>query len=167
MHLHEVVPPGGRSSRRGQRRRFERIAEVCEDLTSRGRSHPGLRPLANLRFEVSRLLPAVCSEPDVATAPRAREREVLGDPRHELGPRDAGCVVGSGLGVVPVTLPPALSRRKTGTGCGVGPCGEIADRQRRHGPSERVIRGEDAVVSVAMPSWRGHEVGQAVEKLAR
>jgi hypothetical protein len=24
-----------------------------------GRSHPGLRPLANLRFEVSRLLPAV------------------------------------------------------------------------------------------------------------
>jgi hypothetical protein len=75
--------------------------------------------------------------------------------------------VGSGLGVVPVTLPPALSRRKTGTGCGVGPGGEIADRQRRHGPSERVIRGADAVVSVAMPSWRGHEVGQAVEKLAR
>jgi hypothetical protein len=39
---------------------------VREDLTSRGRSHPGLLSLANLRFEVSRLLPDVSSERGVA-----------------------------------------------------------------------------------------------------
>ena len=39
-----------------------------------GRRHPGLLPLANLRFEVIRLLPAVCDESDVATTPRAYNR---------------------------------------------------------------------------------------------
>ena len=38
---------------------------MCQNLASGRRSHPGLHPLANL-FEVSRLLPAVHSEPDVA-----------------------------------------------------------------------------------------------------
>ena len=51
----------------------ERFAEVCQGLTSRGRSHPGLLSLATLRFEVSRLLPAVSSESDVATAPKGTQ----------------------------------------------------------------------------------------------
>jgi len=50
-----------------------------------GRRHPGLLPLANLRFEVSRLLPAVCDESDVATTPRARNRKLLAHPGHEFG----------------------------------------------------------------------------------
>jgi hypothetical protein len=77
MDLHELSPVDRRATGRQDWRRLERFAEVCQDLTSRGRSHPGLRPLANLRFEVSRLLPAVCSEPDVATTPRALERKLL------------------------------------------------------------------------------------------
>jgi len=48
------------------RQRLERFAEMGQWLTSPGRSHPGLLPLANLRFEVSRLLPAVSSESHVA-----------------------------------------------------------------------------------------------------
>ena len=42
-------------------------------------------PLANLRFEVSRLLPAVSSDSDVATTPRALERKLLPHAGHEFG----------------------------------------------------------------------------------
>ncbi len=66
MNLHELVPVVGWPASRRDRRRFERFSEVRENLISRGRSHPGLPPLANLRFGVSRLLPAVYSEPDVS-----------------------------------------------------------------------------------------------------
>ena len=59
---------------------------MCENLTSRGLSHPGLRLLANLRFEVSRLPPAVCSEPDVTAAVRALKRKLLPHPGHEFRP---------------------------------------------------------------------------------
>jgi hypothetical protein len=48
-----------------------------QELSSRGRSHPGLRPLANLSLRVSRLLPAVSSKPDAAAAPWALERKLL------------------------------------------------------------------------------------------
>ncbi len=118
MGLHEFAPVGGRAARGRDRRRLEWLAEVCEGLTSRGRSHPGLRPLANLRFEVSWLLPAVFSELDVAAAVRALERNLLAHPRHQLGPRNPRRVVRAGLlmfvtGVaaasraVPVTRVPA------------------------------------------------------------
>ena len=60
-------------------RRLEWFAQVREGLTLRGRSHPGLRPLANLRFEVSRLLPAVSSKPDVAAARRALGLGAIGE----------------------------------------------------------------------------------------
>ena len=70
MGLHELAPVGGWAAGGRDGPRLERFAEMRKDLTSRGRSHPGLRPLANLRFEVSRLLPAVCSEPDVAATPK-------------------------------------------------------------------------------------------------
>ena len=61
MDVHEFAPVGGRATSGRDRRRFERPTQVREDLTLRGRSHPGLLPLANLRFDVSRLLPAVCA----------------------------------------------------------------------------------------------------------
>jgi len=69
MDLHELAPAGRRAARRRDRRRLERFAEVREGLRSHGLSHPGLLPLANLRFKVSRLLPAVSSESDVAATP--------------------------------------------------------------------------------------------------
>ena len=88
MDLHELTPVGGRAPGRRDGRRLERLAEVCEGLTSRGRSHPGLLPLANLRFEVSRLLPAVSSAPDVAAAGGARKWKLLPHPRHQFRPRN-------------------------------------------------------------------------------
>jgi hypothetical protein len=97
MRLDEFAPVGGRSPGRRDGRRLERFAEVCENLTSRGRSHPGLGPLANLRFEVSRLLPAVFSEPEVTATVRALEGKLLGPPRHELRPGNPRGVVGAWL----------------------------------------------------------------------
>jgi hypothetical protein len=85
VDLDELAPVGGRATRGRHRRRFKQFAQMREDLASRGRSHPGLLPLANLRFEVSRLLPAVVSEPDVAAACWALERKLLPHPGHELG----------------------------------------------------------------------------------
>jgi hypothetical protein len=89
---------GRRATGRRDGRRLERFAEMRQGITSRGRSHPGLLPLANLRFEVSRLLPAVSSESDVATTPRARKRKLLPHAGHEFHPRSPGDVVGSAIG---------------------------------------------------------------------
>ena len=61
MDLHELTPVGGRAPGRRDGRRLERLAKMREGLTSRGRSHPGLLPLANLRFEVSRLQDGLAS----------------------------------------------------------------------------------------------------------
>jgi len=71
VDLHELSPVGRWATGGRDGRWFERFAEMCQALISRGQSHPGLLPLANLRFEVCRLLPAVCDESDVATTPRA------------------------------------------------------------------------------------------------
>jgi hypothetical protein len=97
MGLDELGPFGGRAAGGRDGRRLERFAEVCKGMTSRGRSHPGLRPLANLRFEVRRLLPAVFSEPDVAAAPRALQWKLLAHPRHQFRPRNPRRVVRAGL----------------------------------------------------------------------
>ena len=88
MGLDELGPFGGRASGGRERRRFEQLAEVCQGLTSRGRSHPGLLPLANLSLRVSRLLPAVSSEPDVTAAVWALERKLLPNPGQEFRPRN-------------------------------------------------------------------------------
>jgi hypothetical protein len=86
MDLHELSPVDRRAAGGRDGRWFERFAEVCQEMTSRVRSHPGLRPLAKLRFEVSRLLPAVSSKPDVAAAGGARKWKLLPHPSHQLGP---------------------------------------------------------------------------------
>ncbi len=77
VDLHELSPVGRWATGGRDGRWFERFAKVCQGLTLRGRRHPGLRPLANLRFEVSRLLPAVCSEPNVTAAVRALKGKLL------------------------------------------------------------------------------------------
>ena len=84
--LHELSPVDRRATGGRAGRWFERFAKMCQGLTLRGRRHPGLRPLANLRFEVSRLLPAVFSKLDVAAAGGARKWKLLPHPSHQLGP---------------------------------------------------------------------------------
>ena len=136
LGLNELVQVGRRAPRGCDWWRLERFAKMREGLTSRVRSHPGLRPLANLRFEVSRLLPAVSSEPDVAATRRALERKLLPHPRHQLGQGDPGGVVGARLlvrvvrvaasfrGVVVARMP---ARR------GIALLPDIPDRQSRDG----------------------------------
>ena len=97
VDLDELSPVGGRHAGRRDWRRFERFAEVRSWLTSRGRSHPGLLPLSNLRFKVSRLLPAVSSKPDVAAATWALQGKPFPHPRHKLGPDEPQGVVGAGF----------------------------------------------------------------------
>jgi len=97
MDLHELAPVGGRATSGRHWWRLERFAEVCQYLTSRGRSHPGLRPLSNLRFDVNRLLPAVCSEPDVTASRWARKRKLLTHPGHQFRPGNSRGVVRAGL----------------------------------------------------------------------
>ena len=111
--LDNLAPVGGRATGGREGRWFEWFAEVCQGLTSRGRSHPGLLPLANLRVEVSRLLPAVSSEPDVAAARGARKWKLLPHPRHQLGPGNPRRVVRAGL-LTSVGLVPSWGQRQEG-----------------------------------------------------
>ena len=97
MGLHELAPVGRWAPGGCDRWRLERFAKMGQDLTSRGRSHPGLLLLANLRFEVSRLLPAVSWQPDVTTATGALERKLLPHPRDQFRPRNPRGVVRAGL----------------------------------------------------------------------
>jgi hypothetical protein len=72
---------GGRD---GQR--LELFAEMCQGLISRGRSHPGLLPLANLSLRVSRLLPAAVVVQPHAEMPTTKEglATTFGPPDHPL-----------------------------------------------------------------------------------
>ena len=138
--LHEFVPVGRRAPRGCDWRRFERFAQMCERLTLRGRSHPGVLPLANLRFEVSRLLPAVFSEPDVAAAGWALERKLLAHPGDQFRPGNPGGVVRAGLSrrVVRVAASfRAVTVAPMPAGRGVAPLADVPDRERRDGPAPR------------------------------
>ena len=96
VDLHELAPVGGRAACGRDRRRFEWFAQVGEEMTSRGLSNSGLRPLANLRVEVSRLLPAVSSETDVAATRWALELKLLAHPGQEFRPGLCARCRGSG-----------------------------------------------------------------------
>jgi len=58
---------------------------------------PGLRPLANLRFEAGRLQPAVSSQMDATAACWALERELLAYPGRQFRPGHPGGVVRAGF----------------------------------------------------------------------
>ena len=59
---------------------LQRFTKMCQDLVSRGRSHPDPLPLVNFRFEGSRLLLAVSNQPDSTTTAQARPRKFLTHP---------------------------------------------------------------------------------------
>jgi hypothetical protein len=161
MSLDKLAPVGGRPASRRDRRRFERFAKMCEGLTSRGRSHPGLRPLANLRFEVSRLLPAVFSEPDVATTPWALKWKLLPHPRHELGPGNPRHVVRAGLVMRVTAVPRGVTVTPMPAGHDLAPLADVPDGQCRDGFSQPVIRRRHPVVAMpVLPRW-GHEIGES------
>jgi hypothetical protein len=68
--------PTNQLERSAANRRFERFAEVCQELPDRPR-------LGDER-----------DERDVATAPRAPQPKLLAHPGHEFGPGDPRVVVG-------------------------------------------------------------------------
>ncbi len=173
----ESGPERARPSRRvatGRRdgQWFERFAEMCQGLISRGRSHPGLRPPANLRFEGRRLLPAVHSAPDVATTPRARNRKLLPQPGHEFGLWRRAVSWEGGLshepqqssGASPPTVcpptacPPVAASRRLPT------CAFVMSRDGR---PERVIRDEHPVIAMPVFPRRRHEIGQPAQEVTR
>ena len=52
-------------------------------------------------------------------------------------------------------------------GRGLLPLADVADRQRRDGPSQLVIRRKHPVVAMPVLPRRGHEIGEPVEELKR
>jgi hypothetical protein len=68
MSLNKLAPVGGRATGGGDRRRFERLAQVGEDFPDRPR-------LGDER-----------DQPDVAAAVRARKRKLLPHPGQEFRP---------------------------------------------------------------------------------
>ena len=74
-----------------------------------------------------------------------------------MAERNTAGVVGAGVCVVRGTLTPALSPRERVRDRGLALLADIPDRQRRDGPPERVVRGEDAVIPVpVLPRRRSH-----------
>ena len=65
------------------------------------------------------------------------------------------------------TLTPALSRRERVREPGIALPGDVADRQRRDGRPQRMIRGEDAVVAMPVLARQRDEISQPVEELER
>jgi hypothetical protein len=165
VDLRELGPVGGRAARRRDRRRFEWFTQVREDLTLRGRSHPGLLPLANLRFEVSRLLPAVFSEPDVAATRWALERKLLPHPSHQLRPRNPGGVVRAGLCMSVAAAFRGLSACLMPASHGTAPLADVPCRHRRDGPPQLVIRRKHPVIPMPVLPRRRDKVRQSIEEL--
>ena len=128
---------------------LERFAEVCQDLPDRAR-------LRNER-----------DQPNVAAAVRALERKLLPHPGQEFRPGNPGGVVRAGL----LRRVTAASRGVTvapmPAGSGVAPLADVADGERRNGFSQLVIRRKHPVVAMPVLPRRGHEIGQAVQKLKR
>jgi len=71
VRLDELAPVGRWAASRRERRRLERLSQMCEDLPDR----PRLGDEGN--------------QSDVAAAVRARQGKILPHPRHELRPGNA------------------------------------------------------------------------------
>jgi len=142
VDLDELSPVGGRAAGGSDWRRVERFAEVREGLTSRGRIHPGLLPLANLRFEVSQLLQAVTS---------------ADGPRRGRASRCAG-LLGTARAAPPRTLSgqdPGQSDTNKRGAAGLGNGLDLGTRSTRPGRRHPLWQGEKGVAVQAARGRRG------------
>lgn len=108
-------------------------------------------------------------ESDVAAADEAHQGKRLGDPCEELGPCDAGGVVGTrcvGGGAFCRNIRRTVTRvrRAKERRGGVPPLADIPDGKCRDSEPELVGRREHAVVAMPMCLWRWHEIGNPVEQ---
>ena len=130
-------------------RRFERFAEVGEDLPDRS----GLRDKRD--------------QPDVAAAGWALERKLLPHPGHQLRPRNPGGVVRAGFCVSVAAAIRNAGIARMPAGRGLAPLADIPDSEPGHGRPEPVIRRKHPMVAMPMLPRRRHEIGEPVEKLKR
>ena len=144
MDLHELAPFGGRPASGRNRRRLERFAKVREDLADR----PRLRDEGN--------------EPDVAAAPRAQERKLFPDPRHQFRPRNPGGVVRAGLFMSVAAAFRCMSAVRVPAGRGIPLLSDIPDRQCRDGRPQRVVRREDAVIAMPVLAWLRDQIRKPI-----
>jgi hypothetical protein len=144
VNLHELALVGGRAAGGRHRRRFERFAQVGEELPDRPR----------LRDERD--------QTDVAATVRALERKLLPHPGQEFRPGNPGGVVRPGL-----RLSVAAAFRGLPAGRGIAPLADVPDRQRRDGPPQLVIRRRHLVIAMPVPPRRRNEIGEPVEELNR
>ncbi len=151
VDLYEFAPVGGRPAGGRDGRRFERFAEVREDLADR----PWLRDERD--------------QPDIAATVWALEGKLLTHPGQQFRPCNPrgvvgawlvtrSCVVASFRGMT-VSLMPAGSR--------LAPVTDVADGQSRDGGPELVIRGEHPVIAMPVLPRRRDEIRQPIEKLKR
>jgi hypothetical protein len=97
---------------------------------------------------VSRLLPAVVSGPDVDATVRALERELLGDPGHQLRPRNPGGVVRAGLRLSVAAAFRGLPAGRMPASHGIAPLADIPDGERRDRPPQLVIWRKHPVIAM-------------------
>ena len=147
MRLDELAPVGRWAPARRDWWWLERFAEVCQNLPDR---------------------PWLCDErnqPDVAAAVRALERKLLPHPGHEFRPSNPGGVVRAGCLMRVRAASRGVTVAPMPTGSGVAPLADVADRQRRDGFSQLVIRREHPVVVMPVLPRRRHEGSEPVEEL--
>jgi hypothetical protein len=133
VDLDELGPVGERATGGRNGRRFERFAEVCQDLPDRPR----------LRDEGY--------QPDFAAAVGALERKLLPHPGHEFGTGNPGGVVRAGLCM-------SVAAAIGGLSAGSVPDGECGD-----GRPQLVIRGKHPVVAMPVLPRRRDKIGEPVD----
>ena len=148
MSLDELAPVGGRAPGRRDWWRLERFAEMCQDLPDRAR------------------IGDECDQPDIAAAVRALDRKLLPHPGDQFRPRDSRRVVRPGL-VIRIDVAAACRGATAGrlpTGHSLAPLADVADRERRDGGPELVVRREHPVVAMPVLPRRRDELGEPVAR---
>ena len=149
MRLDELAPVGGRATSGRHRWRLEWFAEVCENLPDRSR-------LGDER-----------NQPDVAAAVRALERKLLPHPGQEFRPGNPGGVVRPGLLIHVAAACRGATVVPMPAGSGLALLADVADRERRDGFSQFVVRRKHSVIPMPVLPRRRDEIGEAVQKLKR
>jgi hypothetical protein len=129
VDLDELAPVGGRATGGRDKRRFERFAQMREDLPDRPRL--GCNAMSRM------------SPPH----PRALQRKLLAHPGHELGPSDPGSVVRARFVARVAAATGGISARRMSVdrmliGRSIPQLATVPDSERRDGGPELVIRGE-------------------------